>query len=219
VTAIGQVDRRTRTVLDELSGVLAVVVQLALVDGHLDAARERAVLVADEERRFVRRELRDGVAPGLLRAVDALESRRLDGLPVARAELARRTVEVRDLARTLVPGALDAGDLNGALRELADRFSRRAVRITISAERLDVLDAAHQVAVYHLIAELVLLSRSFADGDPLDIAVDVVPDGVLVRVVCGPSWRGASESLVGRIRDLGGSIKPVEGGLELELPR
>lgn len=224
-------DRRTAEVLKDISGVLSVALQLADVNEESRQARDRIVEVRDEERRMVRRELHDGLAPALastlaeLDRVPALLSEpataraTIDDIRVA---LAARTSDVRDLARTLLPTSLDSGDLDAALAELAARFSSRDIAISVrSADACD-LDFTRQAAVYHIVAEAVLLSRRTPGVASIEISVDARDGECVVRVAHDGDARDsdtavAIASITDRADDLGGAVTADrrEGGLEL----
>ncbi|TPX03206.1 hypothetical protein FJ656_18410 [Schumannella luteola] len=227
-----RVDRRIVHVLDQVSGVLAVAVRLADINRGILDAGERAREVGAEERRMVARELETGLGPGLARSAD-----RLDGVPglVAvgdpaaaaelagiRGELAERTTEVRDLARTLLPGALDSGDVDQALRELAARFSSARLEIAVEGRLGDAVPEGREAAVHHLVAELVLLARRTPDARLARIAIEVGPREVRVALTVDGRGRAADEEpILGSVRDraveLGGSLDDRATGARREL--
>ncbi|QNO37860.1 hypothetical protein H4J02_02125 [Protaetiibacter sp. SSC-01] len=233
-----RVDRRVLRVLDQVSGVLAVAVRLADINRDILDAGERAREVGAEERRMVARELDEGLGPGLSRSAERLDrvpALVASGDPTAaaelagiREELAERTTEVRDLARTLLPGALDSGDVDTALRELAARFS--SARLDISVEGLlgDAIPEGREAAVHHLVAELVLLARRAPEARLARIAIDVEPRSVRIALTVDGRGRPSDEApILGSVRDraaeLGGTLD--DGGtqrlreLVVEVPR
>ncbi|MHC9046383.1 sensor histidine kinase [Microbacterium saperdae] len=161
---------RSIDALRRIGGVLSVAVLLADVNEGLREARDRARLIAGSERRFARAEIEAGIEPALARI-----RRDLDELPEAddpaavlgRATTALQsaTTDVRDLARTLLPGSLDAGDLPGALAELAARFEHPALLSDVRRA------PEHPEAVYHLVAEAVLRARRRGGIERIEIAV------------------------------------------------
>lgn len=230
-----RLDQRTRRVLEGIAGVLAVALQLDVVHRELGEARDRAVAAGDEERRMLRRELHDGLAPALAGTAMRLAraARQLPD-PVARAdlsgirsELARSTTDVRDLARTLLPGALDAGDLDTALRELAERFSGNALTITVSSSRADELGVTQQNAVHHLAAEAVLLLRRAAAPRSAVLSLVVAAETAEVELAAdasfarGPDAQATLRSIADRAAELGGRSRVDDDGrrIRVEVPR
>lgn len=244
VTAAGShgLDRRVIRVLDQIGGVLALAVQLAALNRELEETRDRALVVGQEERRMVRRELHVGLAPALAEASTQLDLARgmlgVDDaaahrqLAAIRTELAARTEEVRDLARTLLPGALDAGDLDTALRDLAERFSRDGLRISVDSDGADLLDPARQAAIHHILAEAALLARRCAvPGNGMStVSMRVTVDARIAIVVIGidapiaaDEMRAALDSIDERARELGGDAEVTSGAagheIRVEVPR
>lgn len=233
-----RVDRRVVRVLDQVSGVLAIAVQLAAINRDILDAGERVREVGAEERRMVARELDESLGPGLARSADRLD--RVPQLVAAgspavgaelaslREELAERTSEVRDLARTLLPGALDTGDVDTALRELADRFSSTRLDIVVEGRLGDAIPDGREAAVHHLVAELVLLTRRSPDARLARITIDVAPRSVRISLDVDGRGRPADEAaILASVRDradeLGGDLEdtPYAAGriLVVEVPR
>ncbi|HYF71971.1 MAG TPA: ATP-binding protein, partial [Nocardioides sp.] len=174
-------DGRSRQLLDQLAGLIAVFVELAEVNAHLDAARSRLVEVRHEERRMLRRDLHDGIGPALagIGLGIAAVQRQLDADPeLARTllgelkdELDRRTDDMRLLARSMLPAALDDGDLAGALRILVARFEAAGVAIEVDTHALGEVDTRRQIAVYHVAAEALVNAYRHGRARRVDIAV------------------------------------------------
>ena len=170
---------------------------------------------------MVRRELHDGLAPALEATVAELDAiPELIGDPVrargaiddVRTGIAARTNDVRDLARTLLPGSLDAGDLEAALAELGERFSSSDIRIEVNAKETCDLDSTRQAAVYHVAAEAVLLARRTPSVTRIGIDVEVVERDAVVTVTHDGDARGSDTdvviaSIADRAEDLGGVVR------------
>lgn len=176
-----RIDPRTITAVQRIGGVLSVAVLLAEVDEDLRLARERARRIAASERRFARAEIEAGVEPALRRIREDL--RRLPTAADAGAVLHRAatlvqaaTTEVRDLARTLLPGSLDAGDLPGALGELADRFDHPELVADVRRP------PRHPENVYHLVAEAVLRARREGGVERIEVTVGA-EDGTVLLIL------------------------------------
>lgn len=180
-TAGRRVEPRTIDALRRIGGVLSVAVLLAAINEGLRDARDRARQIAASERRFARAEIEAGIEPALARIRRDLE--RLPDAPDPAAVLGRAasalqaaTTEVRDLARTLLPGSLDAGDLPGALAELGARFDSPALHTAVHVA------PEHPEAVYHLVAEAMLRARRRGGVDSIDVTV-LSSDRWALRVV------------------------------------
>lgn len=164
-----RVDPRTVAALRRIGGVLSVAVLLAEVNDGLREAEDRAQRTAASERRFTRGEIEAGIEPVLTRIRGELRALPWAADPEsvlrrAAVTLQTATTEVRDLARTLLPGALDAGDLAGALHELGARFERPELRVEVRHV------PEHPETVYHLVAEAVLRARR-AGVERVEVAV------------------------------------------------
>lgn len=179
-------------VLEEVAPLVAVAVLLAVVNQEVDAARSRTLGVRREERRMLHRELHDELVPSLagigfamagterlIRTGDLEGAARM--LPGIRHEVAERAEDVRLLARSLLPAALDTGDLDGALRDLARRLSDDGSAMSVHALGMDVLEERLQIAVYLTVAEAVTRLRRAGRRD-VDIRVALAEDEPAVRV-------------------------------------
>ncbi|MDN6567190.1 MAG: histidine kinase, partial [Actinomyces sp.] len=123
----------TVQVLERASGLVAATLELAQVNEQLSAARARLLQVRHEERRILRRELHDGLGPALAGAglaLAAIRNRTPQMAPPEAAlmerlqeELTSRAEDLRDLARALLPPALDEGRLGEALEVVASLFT------------------------------------------------------------------------------------------------
>lgn len=159
-------------------------------------SRGRIVVAREEERRRLRADLHDGVAPALAGTALQLESlaRRLD--KEGQAELAERALGLRDglrdsvgelraLVHGLRPPVLDQRGLAGALRNLAAGHDQPEVDVRI--DDLGEPHAAIEVAAYAIAAEAfgnalrhgsasrVVLAARRVDGE---IVVSVSDNGV-----------------------------------------
>ena len=132
----------------------------------LRRSRERLVLAREEERRRLRRDLHDELAPTLaalgLSAATVGELIPTDPKGAAFANEKLQTViratvgDVRRLVYDLRPPALDELGLIEALRERASRYVAQegGVRVTVEApDELPPLPAAVEVAAYRIVQE------------------------------------------------------------------
>lgn len=225
--------------LEQISGFVAISVQLALGGRDLAALRDRTRGVRREERRVLHRELHDELAPALAGIGFALagarrmlvdeaaaqepeeptskDSRASAAIAEVQEELAETAERTRRLARALLPAALDAGDLEGALHELASRFNTTGCRVTISAPGSDRLGNETQIAVYLVLADTVEVVTREAPGVSLHLELHLgeatgSPQGwVTIRMHCDPMPTAAavrvSESIARRCSEAGGAFE------------
>lgn len=237
-----RLDQRSLRMLTEVAGLVGMTMDLTQSVEALTAARRRMSGVRQEERRMLRRDLHDGLGPALagirLGLVAARGLRERDPqaaeemLDALERELSQQGEEVRRLSRSLVPLALEDGDLTSALRSLADRFSGADLTIAVSVAPDVELDPSVQVAVYQMASEALLnvsrhaqasrcelVLRRRADGDTLLVVSD---DGVgipadSVEGVGLRSMRERAEELGAALR-IDGSPAGAGSRIELRLP-
>ncbi|GAB2551306.1 histidine kinase [Leucobacter ruminantium] len=220
--------------LEKTAGLVAVAVQLAQANQDLAALRERTRGVSREERRMLHRELHDELAPALAGIGFAMAgTRRLiasrapgasDSLEELRVELAETTESVRRLARALLPAALDAGDLDGALRELSRRFSGASCAVNASAPGTDELGSEQQVAVYLVIADTVEILLRECRPTRIGIVAGVEDASVRVRLdidgVRGDAAERSRSAIAERCAQAAGALTGdlASGRVEVVIP-
>jgi signal transduction histidine kinase len=195
-----------------------------------DVARSRGRIVAarEEERRRLRADLHDGVAPALAGTALQLESlsRRLDD--AGRPELARRALDLRDglrasvgelraLVHGLRPPVLDQRGLAGALRQLAAGHDTCEVDVgDLPQPHAAVEVAAYAIAaealgnaLKHSAASRVVLAAAEVDGA---IVVSVSDNGI--GMPAGPRAGVGLVSMRERAAEVGGrlDVRPTTGG-------
>ncbi|WP_110206813.1 sensor histidine kinase [Nocardioides daejeonensis] len=187
-----RLDPRTVRVTTQLSGLVAIAVELAGVNTVLEQTRRRLLEVRQEERRLLRRELHDGLGPSLSGVTLALAAiantstlRPADAalLEQVCVELNRRADDVRQMARVLLPPALEVGRLDEALQGLAARFTDDRFRVSVAVSGADRLPEQHQVAAYHIAAEGVRNAHRHAGARRCLVRLDVDDDGAAVLEV------------------------------------
>jgi signal transduction histidine kinase len=194
----GSADRRR---LDDLAHHAGVAVHGVRVMADLQRSREKLVLAREEERRRIRRDLHDELAPTLaaLGLTAATVGELIPKDPArasavnAKLETALRTAvgDVRRLVYDLRPPTLDELGLVEAIRERADQYSNGATSdLVVQVEvpvSLPPLPAAVEVAAYRIVQEaltnVVRYSRARTcvirlgwSGDELHVEID--DDGV-----------------------------------------
>lgn len=225
-------DLRSLRLIEQMSGLVGIALELATVNARLNTATTRLVEVRQEERRMLRRDLHDGIGPALagVGLGIAAATRRLDHdidgtrdlLVELQEELTHRIQDIRLLSRSLLPAALDDGDLGGALEALGARFETAGLTVEVDCGHLGELDTRHQIAVYHVASEALLNAHrhgrarrvriSVAGGGSTATALEVVDDGsgIDASSVHGVGLRSMQE----RADEQGGSfeIGPGEAG-------
>lgn len=191
-------DLRTHRLLRDVAPLIAAAVHLAHLNEDLTMARAQVVAVRDEERRLFRREIHDGVVPafaGLALGI-AGARRRLDRDPQSARELlgelereaSARARHAREVARTVLPPQLDAGDLTGALTAFVERFADGPVRVGI--EIADTVACGNEtsataslITIYHVAVEAVTNALRHARPTRVDIAlVPRAESGIVLTV-------------------------------------
>jgi signal transduction histidine kinase len=173
-----------RTLLKEVSQQVAAAGHAVSLTQDLLRSRERLVAATEEERRRLRRDLHDGLGPGLAGVVLGLQRarRHVDVDPAsAREQLDELTVqtqqaiaEVRRLVYDLRPPALDELGLVGALTEQA----RALGSFMVLAPDLPLqLPAAVEVAAYRIALEAMTNTARHAAATEATVRVSV--DGAL----------------------------------------
>ncbi len=224
-----RLDARSRRSLEELAPIVAATVELSGATQALEESRARLAAARDEERRYLRRELHDGLGPALaglgltLRAgsnlMDREPARARQLVERAAAELDERVEEVRGMARGLIPPVLDELGLLPALRDLAELHHASGLRVDLDVDDLPDLAPEASVAVYGIVAEAVrnVVRHAAADRCTIRVRVDesagtlvleVVDDGV--GIPAQPPRGVGLSSMRERAEGLGGTLT-VEG--------
>lgn len=182
-----RLDPRTLRTLEQLSGLVAITLELAQVNEQLASARTRILDVRHEERRLLRRELHDGLGPALAGASLALAAignnnpdlrpADADLMRQLQEELSRRSSDLRGIARAILPPALDHGHLGDALDVLAKLFTDTRLAVRIEAPDADGIDTRRQIAIYHIAAEAVFNAFRHAQARECVVTVGVGPTG------------------------------------------
>jgi signal transduction histidine kinase len=219
-----------RRLLDGLAGHAGVAVHGVRVMADLKRSRERLVLAREEERRRLRRDLHDELAPTLAAlGLDAATVGELIPTDPKEAAFAneklrsaiRATVgDVRRLVYDLRPPALDELGLVEAMRQRASRLGvgDEGFLATVEApDELPPLPAAVEVAAYRIVQEaLTNVSRHarasactvrLACADGRTLTIEVTDDGVGLPDT--PEGGVGLSSMRERAAELGGECEIV----------
>lgn len=150
--------------LNDLARQVEVAAHNVRLTADLRKSRERIVTAREEERRHIRRELHDGLGPtlaGLTLKIDAArnllkkDSRAADSLLLdLKSQMQTSMEDIRRLAYTLRPPALDELGLLSAIRETCAGHEQAGLSVTVETpNKLPPLSAAVEVATYRIISE------------------------------------------------------------------
>ncbi len=218
-----ELSRADRRVLEDLARPVAVAVRARSLSEQLQRARERLVVAREEERRHLRRELHDGLGPGLAAQRLKLGTARAclavgDTDAAARmlgeldAEMGRSVHTVRAVAYQLRPPVLDELGLLAALRAAADAPAPPRVSMSV-ADVISELPAALEVAAYRITGEALTNVRRHAQAGICEITLRTTDAALVVTVSddgCGmpPDLRPGVglTSMRERAEELGGQL-------------
>ncbi|WP_347056898.1 histidine kinase [Blastococcus sp. HT6-30] len=199
------------------------------------AEQRRMRAAREEERRRIRQELHDGVAPelaGLSLQLEGLTAEVDDAQQAALAQAGRRlresAVEVRRIVDGLGPSAVDQLGLVGALRVHADRVAGGGA--VVRAGDLPDLPAGTEVTAYRIGCEA--LTNAVRHAGAARIEVDLRADAGSLRLTVTDDGVGGVEQrpgglglhgMVSRAEESGGRchVRARDGGgtvVEAELP-
>ncbi|HSJ71325.1 MAG TPA: histidine kinase [Acidimicrobiia bacterium] len=214
---------RDRAAVDRLAVAAAPALHSARTLQELSMARERLVLTREEERRRLRRDLHDDLAPTLaglgLRAaaaasLDHVENERIQRLYADLQEGIQGAIaQVREIAHNLRPPVLDDHGLEAAIRARLATDSDPDLQVEIEVDSLpSPMSAAVELAALRIVQEAVTNVRRHADATNCWIAllgrngqlhVHVTDDG---RGIPSEHARGVGlRSIMDRAQELGGT--------------
>jgi signal transduction histidine kinase len=192
-----------RAVLAELARPLALALARQRLDSELRRSRELLVSAREEERRRLRRELHDGVGPGL--AAIGMELDLAIALRTSDDEVsAQATGRARELAGTMIddvrrivhelrPAALDELGLAGALDDLA-LTPGAGPHVRVVAGPLPELPAAVEVSAYRIAQEA--LSNAARHADASTVTISVSADDRYLHLEIADDGRGVGAAAV-----------------------
>jgi signal transduction histidine kinase len=219
--------------LDDLAPQVGVAVHAVRLTADLQRSREQLVLAREEERRRLRRDLHDDLAPTLASlgltastAADLIHTNPTTATALVKelqSEIRATVGNIRRLVYDLRPPTLDELGLLAAVRERAAQYTNApaGVHITVDAPaELPALPAAVEVAAYRIVQEaLENVSKHsqaqqcairFANHNGLEIEITDDGIGLPPNITPGVGLRSMRE----RAEELGGScvIEPCMNG-------
>ncbi len=208
--------------LRDVAQQLGIALRAAQLTADLQATRERLVIAREEERRRIRNDLHDELAPtlsALLMQLGALRSliRRDPDQAEAiagelREDLRQATAEIRRLVYDLRPPMLDDLGLVGAIRNF--KLQNAAIALEVTApEPMPPLSAAVEVAVYRIASEAMQNVVKHAGATDCRVCI-AVNDGYLTLSVVDNGQSFAADAAAGvgmrsmreRAAELGGTL-------------
>jgi signal transduction histidine kinase len=187
---------------------------------ELQESRRRIVEAADEQRRRLERELREGAEQRLGHVAALLAEARTaftqDGreLEALEEQLAEARLELREFAHGVHPAALADGGLGPALRVLADR-SPIPVDVRGGVPRLS---EPVEAALFFVCSEALTNAAKHADPSRVSIELSIDADGV-VLAIADDGRGGADPSRGSGLRGLADRVEALGGRLRIESPQ
>ena len=213
---------RDRSVITRICALAGPALHGARLVNELVEARARVLIARDDERRRLRRDLHDDLAPSLaglgLRAavVEAFsragDPRAADAATDLAGRLQSASRQVRDIAYNLRPPVLDDRGLVAAIEETIATGGPPQVSVVAPTDRLD-LPAAVEACALRIIAEAVTNVRRHAAASCCEVSI--VPGVDALRIEIVDDGIGLSEpqragigmrSMTERAAEIGGSV-------------
>ncbi|MFC3770168.1 sensor histidine kinase [Paenibacillus sp. GCM10012303] len=187
---LGFLTRHASTILQSVKQTM----DIGLLIGELQQSREQLILAREEERRSMRNNLHDEIAPRLASmklTASLVEDWIRDDPPKAilfmnrfREEIGKTVEEIRGIVYDLRPPALDEMGLVGALRQRAEQLLD--VRAIAGADQLQIeieptaplppLPAAIEVGTYRIVTEALVNVVKHSGADYCRVLIDFRPE-------------------------------------------
>jgi signal transduction histidine kinase len=172
--------------LSQISQYAARAMQALSLTLELQRSREQRVEAFEAERKRLRNELHDGIAPSLVGwvrrmdvALDSGETERPALLEQVQDGLLGTVRELRKIIYGLRPPALDELGLWGALAEICARSS---VAVTLSLPEKKALSAALEVAIYRIASEALHNVHKHAQASQIWLTLEVEKYQIILTV-------------------------------------
>lgn len=217
--------------LHDLARHVGVALYAARLSEDLQRARERLVIAREEERRRIRNDLHDGLAPTLsslqlqlgllwnLARKDPEQAQQM--IAEMRADLQDATAEIRRLVYDLRPPMLDELGLAGALQNIRFPDPEACFEVRIPAD-LPRFSAALEVAIYRIANEAVHNVVKHAQAKTCAVEIRLEDSRLTLTIRDDGRFTGGEDRQAGvglrsmheRAAELGGDliVQPCEGG-------
>jgi signal transduction histidine kinase len=168
--------------LRDVAQQVGIALHVVHLTADLQAARERLVIAREEERRRIRNDLHDGLAPTLaslqlqLAALGKLIRQKPDQAEAIandlREDLVHATAEIRQLVYALRPPMLDELGVVEAIKHFRLPGSVMSFEVT-APEPMPPLPAAVEVAVYRIASEAINNVVKHAEAQTCKVRIEV----------------------------------------------
>jgi two-component system, NarL family, sensor kinase len=210
------------SMLHDLAQQVGITLYATQLTEDLQHARERLVIAREEERRRIRNDLHDGLAPtlssmqlqlGVIRNLMHQNPEKAGGMiSDLREDMRNATAEIRQLVYDLRPPMLDELGLVGAMRN--SKYLGSEVRMDIHApDPMPKLPAAVEVAVYRIASEALHNVVKHAQATDCEVWINLDGGCLILKVIdngkCLPSDIQAGvglSSMKERAAELGGTL-------------
>ena len=228
-----------RIILEDIAQQVGIALYVSQLTADLRSSRERLIIAREEERRRIRNNLHDGLAPTIssfqlqLRAIRRLmlqnQAQAEQMIEELSAGLRQATAEIRQLVYDMRPPMLDELGLINTLNHMPLAEAPLQLEV-IAPDPMPTLSAAMEVAIYRIATEAIhnVVKHAQATTCTVRIAIEaetltltIVDDGQGISAG-NPNGIG-TQSMVERATELGGTfaIQPAEPHgtcIEVRLP-
>lgn len=225
-----------RIILLDSAQQIGIAVYVTQLTADLQSSRERLVVAREEERRRIRNDLHDGLAPSLSSFQLQLSAIRkfLHQNPVEAEKLIRElsddlrlaTGEIRRLVYDLRPPMLDDLGLAAAIRNI--KLPTSSIRLEVTAPQpMPKLTAATEVAIYRIASEAIHNVVKHAQATCCTIVLEMEEESITLSVTDdgkSPAVNYANgigmQSMQERAAELGGTFSIQahdDGGTQIEV--
>jgi len=228
-----------RLIIEDIAQQIGIALYVSQLTADLQTSRERLIISREEERRRIRNDLHDGLAPSLSSfqlQLSAIRTFMQQNPPEAEKmieelgeDMRQATAEIRRLVYDLRPPMLDDLGLVAAIRHI--KLPGSSLRLEVTApEPMPPLPAATEVAVYRIAGEAIHNVVKHAQATCCTVAIDVEAQTLVLRVSDDGRSLAANhtsgiglQSMQERAAELGGTFSihaEEEGGtcVEVRLP-
>ncbi len=225
-----------RLILEDIAQQIGIALYVSQLTADLQASRERLIISREEERRRIRNDLHDGLAPSLSSfqlQLSAIRTFMQQNPPEAEKMIAELSedmrqamAEIRRLVYDLRPPMLDDLGLVAAIKHI--KLPGAALQLEVTApEPMPALPAATEVAVYRIASEAIHNVVKHAQATCCMVEIDVEAKTLVLNVSDdgrSPTGRHTSgiglQSMQERAAELGGAFSihaEGNGGTRVEV--